>query len=120
MEREFVEFDDHVALRWDRGTNIDPPPISDGTLLGRVWNRHGLKLFLALAPLSGAGYAMSRLLDQAGGIEALLLVLAALGLPFSMFMVSKLVCGIYLNIYKVWQVERKTGKPVLFDHIPDE
>ncbi len=120
MEREFIEFDDHVEMRWERKTDIEAPPISNATLLGRVWHRHGLKLLLAIAPLSGAGYAMSRLLEHAGGDEAVLLFLAVLGVPVCIALLSKLVCGAYLNVYKVLQVERRTGKPVLFDHIPAE
>lgn len=119
MEREFIEFDDHVEMRWERKTDIEAPPISNATALGRVWNRHGLKLVLAIAPLSGAGYATSRLLEHAGGDEAVLLFLSVLGLPLCLYMLSKLVCGAYLNVYKVWQIERKTGKPVLFDEIPE-
>ena len=120
MEREFIEFDDHVEMRWERKTDIEAPPISNSTLSGRVWNRHGLKLVLAIAPLSGAGYATSRLLEHAGGDEAVLLFLALLGVPLCIAMLSKLACGAYLNVYKVLQVERRTGKPVLFDHIPAE
>lgn len=120
MEREFIEFDDRVEMRWERKTDIEAPPISNATLLGQVWNRHGLKLVLAIAPLSGAGYATSRLLDHAGGDEAVLLFLAVLGVPLCIAMLSKLACGAYLNVYKVLQVERRTGKPVLFDQIPAE
>ena len=119
IEREFTEHDDHVALRWERKTDLEAPPISDKTFLGRLWKQHGYKLALMLAPLSGAGYAMSRLLDRAGGIEAVLLVLAMLGLPLCIWGFSKLVCGFYLNVYLVRQIERRTGKPVLFDHVPD-
>jgi hypothetical protein len=120
VEREFIEFDDHIEMRWERKTNIEPPPISDATLLGRLWNRHGLKLLLAIAPLSGAGYATSRLLMHAGGDEAVLLFLAVLGVPLCIAIFSKVVCTGYLNIYKVLQMELKTGKPVIFDHIPEE
>lgn len=120
MEHEFVEFDQHVEMRWDRKTDTEAPPIDDGTLLGRLWNRHALKLLVVCAPLSGAGYASVRLMEKAGGKEAILLALAVLSLPLCMFITSKLVCGAYLNLYKVWQVERRTGKPVLFDYIPAE
>ena len=70
MEREFIEFDDHVELRWERKTDIEAPPISNASLLGRLWNQHGWKIAVLIAPLSGAGYAMSRLLERAGGDEA--------------------------------------------------
>lgn len=120
MEREFIEFDDHVELRWERKTSIEPSPISDRTFMGRIWNRQGWKIFAAIAPLSGAGYAMSRLLDRAGGDEAVLLILAMLMVPVCVYMISKMLCAAYLDLYKVWQVERRTGKPVLFDHIPAE
>ena len=118
MEREFIEFDDHVELRWERKTDIEAPPVSNATLLGRLWNQHGWKIAVLIAPLSGAGYAMSRLLEHAGGDEAVWLVLAVLGMPLCIATLSKLVGGAYLNVYKVLQVERRTGKPVLFDHIP--
>lgn len=120
MEREFIEFDDHVELRWERKTDIEAPPVSNTTLLGRLWNQHGWKIVVVIAPLPGAGYAMSRLLERAGGDEAVWLVLAVLGMPLCIATLSKLVCGAYLNVYKVLHVERRTGKPVLFDHIPAE
>ena len=66
------------------------------------------------------GTAMSRLLEHAGGDEAVLLVLTLLSVPLCIAIFSKLVCSAYLNIWKVWQVERKTGKPVVFDHVPDQ
>ena len=119
IEREFTEHDDHVTLRWERKTDLEAPPVSDKTFLGRLWKQHGYKLALVLGPLSGAGYAMSRLFDRAGGIDAVLLVLSMLGLPLCIWGFSKLVCGFYLNIYLVRQIERRTGKPVLFDHVPD-
>ena len=120
MEREFIEFDDRVEMRWERKTDIETSPITEATLLGRLWNRHGFKIIVAIAPLSSAGYATSRLLDEAGGPEAVLLVLAVLGMPLCIYLLSQLACGAYLNVYKVLQVERRTGKPVLFDHIPAE
>lgn len=120
IEREFIEYDDRVVLRWERKTDIEAPAISESTFLGKVWKRHGLKLILSLAPLSGAGYACARLLDRVGGIEITLLVIAMLGLPLCIFIFSKLACGFYLNVYKVWQIERKTGKFVLFDNVPEK
>ncbi|WP_157353614.1 hypothetical protein [Aromatoleum toluclasticum] len=119
IEREFAESTDHVTLRWERKTDLETPSISSNTMLGRLWNSHGAKIVMALAPLASAGYAISRIADAAGGAEAVLLLLTFLGLPISLWGISKLVSGIYLNIYLVWQVERKTGKPVLFDLIPE-
>lgn len=115
VKREFSETAGHIALRWERKTDIDAPPISSQTTLGRLWNQHGAKLFMALAPLSSAGYAISRIADATGGTEAVLLLLALLGLPVTLWGISKLASGIYVNVFLVWQVERRTGKPVLFE-----
>lgn len=118
VQREFSAAANHIALRWERKTDIDAPPISSHTTLGRLWNQHGANLFMALPPLSSAGYAISRIADAAGGAEAVLLLLTLLGLPITLWGISKLASGIYLNVYLVWQVERRTGRPVLFDLIP--
>ncbi|NMF91616.1 hypothetical protein [Aromatoleum petrolei] len=116
VEHEFIEFEDHVALRSECKTNLDAPPVTDKTLLGRLWHRHGTQLFVAIAPLASAGYAISRVADSTGGIEAVLLVLAVLGLPLLLWFFSKVVCGFYLHVYLVYQIERRSGKPVLLQN----
>lgn len=120
IEREFSESVDQITLRWERKTDLEAPPISSKTALGGLWNQHGAKLFMTLAPLSSAGYAISRIADATGGAEAVLLLLALLGLPITLWGISKLASGIYLNVYLVWEVERRTGKPVLFDVMHEE
>jgi hypothetical protein len=118
IEREFAEFEDRIEMRWERKTNIAALATSHATFLGRLWNLYGFKILIAIAPFSAAGYATSRLLQHAGCPYGVLLLLAALGAPLSIWVVSQLVCGAYLNIYKIWQMEQKTGKHVVFDHIP--
>ena len=61
------------------------------------------------------GYPIQRLLSNAGGDSAVLLVLAILGLPITIYMFGRMTCGTYLWIYKVWQLEKQHGKPVVFE-----
>lgn len=60
-------------------------------------------------------YPIQRLLTDTGGMSAVLLLLAVLGLPLTIYILGRLTCGAYLWVYKVWQMERQYGKPVVFD-----
>lgn len=118
VEREFIELDEYVAMRWDRKTNLESSPSAGESRLARVWRRGGPVLAAALAPLAGAGYGMSRFIDSTSGQQGTLLVLAVLGAPLFIYILSRTICGIYVNIWLVCGIERRTRKPVCFDHMP--
>jgi hypothetical protein len=40
--------------------------------------------------------------------------IGVLATPLAIYMLGRLSCGAYLYLYKVWQLELKYGKPVVF------
>jgi hypothetical protein len=55
--------------------------------------------------------------DESGFLGGLILM-ALFAAPLAIYMLGRLTCGAYLYVYKVWQLERKYGKPVMFS--PDD
>lgn len=111
IEREFSVKNDCIVLRAPQKTDLDPSPISDKTFFGKIYYRFG-PILIMLVPLA---YPLQRLFSDAGGVSAVLLLLAILGTPLTFYILGRLTCGAYLYIYKVWQLERQHGKPVVFD-----
>ena len=111
IEREFSIEETRIVVRQPLKTDLDPPPISEHTFFGKLYHRFGPYLVMAI-PM---GYPIQRLLSNTGGDSAVLLVLAILGLPITIYMLGRMTCGAYLWIYRVWQLERQYGKPVVFE-----
>lgn len=111
MEKEFSVEENYILMRAPTRTDLSPPPISDKTLLGKLLNKLGPYL-IVLVPLA---YPLQRLFADTGGIEAVLLLLALLGLPIVFHIAGRLACGTYLYIYRVGQLESTYGKPVILD-----
>lgn len=111
IEREFSIEEARIVVRQPTKTDLDAPPISEHTLFGKLY--HGLGPYLIFAiPLA---YPLQRLLTDTAGGAATLLLLAILGCPLTIYLLGRLTCGAYLWVYKVWQLERQHGKPVVFD-----
>lgn len=113
IQREFRIEDDCIIVRppGRTKTNLDAPPISEHTLFGKFY--YGIAPYLVMAvPMA---YPIQRLLSDAGGFTAVLLFLSILGTPLSIYILGRITRGAYLWIYKVWQLERRHGKPVVFD-----
>jgi hypothetical protein len=110
IEREFSFEPDRIVVRRPQKTDLSPPPVSDKTFFGRLYHRFGGYLIM-LVPLA---YPLQRLFADAGGIEAVLLLLAVLCTPLVIYILGRITCGAYLWIYKVRQLEREHGKPVVF------
>jgi hypothetical protein len=111
IEREFHVEDSRIVVRQPLKTNLDPKPISEHSMLGRIYHRFGPYLVMAI-PMA---YPIQRLLSNTGGDSAVLLLLALLGLPITIYFLGRMTCGCYLWIYRVWQIQRQHGKPVVFD-----
>lgn len=102
-----------ILVRQPLKTNLDPPPISEHTPLGKLY--HGVGPYLVMGiPMA---YPIQRLLSDTGGMSAVLLLLAILGLPLTIYILGRLACGAYLWVYRVRQMERQHGKPVVFDGV---
>lgn len=110
IEREFLFEADRIVIRQPLKTNLDPAPISDETFFGKIYHKFGLYLIIGI-PLA---YPIQRLLSDTGGTAAVLLLLSILGLPLTIYILGRMTCGAYLWIYKVWQLERQHGKPVVY------
>ena len=113
IEREFSFEEDRIVIRQPLKTNLDPEPVSDKTFFGRLYHRFGPYLVMGI-PLA---YPIQSLLSDAGGTQAVLLLLSILGFPLTLYILGRMTCGAYLWIYKVWQLERLHGKPVVFQSI---
>lgn len=111
IEREFLTEQERIVVRQPLKTDLDPKPISEHTLFGKVYHRFGPYLVMGV-PMA---YPIQRLLTDASGEPAALLLLSILGLPITIYLLGRLTCGSYLWIYRVWQLQRQYGKPVVFD-----
>lgn len=111
IQREFSIESARIIVRQPLKTNLDPPPISEHTFFGKLYHSIGPYLVMGI-PMA---YPIQRLLMDTGGMSAVLFLLALLSLPLTMYIFGRLACGAYLWIYKVWQLEREHGKPVVFD-----
>lgn len=111
IEREFSSHAEQVVLRHPVQTDLDAPPISDKTVWGKFF--HGVGSFAVMAvPLA---YPVQRLLTETASFASVLVLLAVLCMPLTLYILGRMTCGAYLWIYKVWQMERQYGKPVVFD-----
>lgn len=110
IEHEFSFEEEHIVVRQPIKTSLDPEPVSNKTTFGRLYHRFGPYLVMGI-PLA---YPIQSLLSDAGGTPAVLLLLSILGLPLALYVVGRMTCGAYLWVYKVWQLERLHGKPVVF------
>ena len=109
IEREFSTQGDSIILRRPSKTSLDSPPVSDSTFFGKLYKRFGAYLIM-LIPLA---YPIQRVFSDTGGVYATLLLLTLLSTPLIFHIFGRLTCGAYLYVYKVWQLERKYGKPVM-------
>jgi len=112
IEREFDVDEDHVVLSRPHRTSLDLPPIPQNTLMGGLYYRFAPRLVM-LIPIA---YPLQRLLTGAGGTPAVLLFLSVLAAPLAIHGLGRLSCGAYLYGYKVWQLEKRHCKPVVFEH----
>lgn len=110
MEREFSVEETRIVVRQPLKTDLDPEPISEQTFFGRLYHRSGPYLIFGV-PLA---YPLQRLVTDTAGGGATLLLLALFGFPLMLYVLGRMTCGAYLWIYKVWQMERQHGKPVVF------
>lgn len=110
IEREFSIEETRIVVRQPFKTDLDPKPISEHTFLGRLYHRFGPYLVFGV-PLA---YPLQRLVTDTAGGGATLLLLAVFGFPLMLYILGRMTCGAYLWIYRVWQMERQHGKPVVF------
>lgn len=110
IEREFSFEQDRIVVRQPLKTSLDSESVSDMSFFGRPYHRFGPYLVMGI-PLA---YPIQSLLSDAGGTAAVLLLLSILGLPLTLYILGRMTCGAYLWVYKVWQLERQHGKPVVF------
>jgi len=112
IEREFSLESERIVLRRPPKIDLEPEPINNTTLLGRIYNKVGPRLVL-IVPMA---YPLQRLLADTGGIEFVLFLISLLGTPFAIHALGRFSCGAYLYGYKVWQLEKRHCKPVVFEH----
>lgn len=111
IEREFFVDSERIVLRRPPKIDLEPEPISNSTLLGRFYNKVGPVLIL-LIPMA---YPFQRLLADTGGVGLVLFTISLLGTPFAIHALGRFSCGAYLYGYKVWLLEKKYRKPVVFE-----
>ena len=111
IAKEFYVGEDQITMRLPSQINLDAPPISNQTFLGRIYNKFGPYLFM-LIPFA---YPLQMLVRNESGFLGGLFLMAIFAAPLMIYILGRLTCGTYLYVYKVWQLERKYGKPVMFD-----
>ena len=111
IEREFRIERARIVVRQPLKTDLDAAPISDQSILGKIYHNIGPYLVMGI-PLA---YPLQRILAKAGGDSAILFFLALLGIPITFYFLGRMACGAYLWVYMVWRLERQHGKPVVFD-----
>lgn len=109
IEREFLLKEDRIVVRQPLKTILGSETVSQKWFFGRLYNRFGPYLVIGI-PLA---YPIQSLLSNIGGTPAVLFLLAILGLPLTFYILGRLVCGGYLWVFKVWQLERRHGKLVV-------
>jgi hypothetical protein len=114
MEKEFFIDEKQISMRTPSKISLDAPPLTDKTLLGRLFYKVGPYLFL-LIPFA---YPLQKLVGDISGFFGVSVLLAVLFTPLAIHILGRLTCGIYLYVYKIWQLEHKYGKPVMFS--PDD
>lgn len=110
IEREFSIEEARILVRHPLKTDLDPDPIEEHTLFGKLYYRFGPYLFFGI-PLA---YPLQRLVTDTAGGGSTLLLLALLAWPLTLYILGRMTCGAYLWIYRVWQMQRQYGKPVVF------
>jgi len=110
---KYFQVDDNEIIFHEPRKNflLEPAPISDNTALGKLWNKYLPKLAFLLF----SAYPIMRLLTATGGDSALFLFLFILGAPLCVYFFARTSAGAYLWIYKIYQLEKLHGKPVLFE-----
>jgi hypothetical protein len=111
MEKEFYVGDDQITMRLPSQISLDAPPITNQTFWGRIYNKLGPYLFL-LIPFA---YPLQKLVRDESGFLGGLFLMAIFAAPLTIYILGRLTCGAYLYVYKVWQLEHKYGKPVIFN-----
>lgn len=110
IEREFSIEETRIVVRQPFKTDLDPKPISEHTFFGKLYHRFGPYLVLGI-PMA---YPLQRLVTDTAGGGATLLLLAMFGYPLTLYILGRMTCGAYLWVYKVWQMECRYGRPVVF------
>jgi hypothetical protein len=111
IEREFLIDESRIVVRQPLRTSLDPKPVNELSFSATAYRRLGPYLVMVI-PMA---YPLQRLLSQSSGDAAVLFLLSLLGLPLTIYFLGRMTCGAYLWIYKVWQMQRQYGRPVVFD-----
>ena len=98
-------------MRLPSKISLDAPPITNKTFWGGIYHKFGPYLFL-LIPFA---YPLQKLVRDESGFLGGLFLMAIFAAPLMIYLLGRLTCGAYLYVYKVWQLERKYGKPVIFN-----
>lgn len=110
MEKEFDVSERQITMRTPNQISLDSSPVTNKTMWGKLFNKIGPYLFL-LIPFA---YPLQQLVGNINGFLGVYVLLAVLATPLAIYMLGRLTCGAYLYLYKIWQLERKYGKPVMF------
>lgn len=111
VEREFNVEDDRIVFRRPHRTDLDAPPVSEKSMLGKIY--YGVvPRMVVLLPLA---YPLQRLLTDTGGVSSFSLLMSLLTAPLAIYALGRLSSGAYLYIYKTRQLELLHHKPVVFE-----
>ncbi len=108
FEKEMKEDGAFIYLNRSPKIDLEVDPDAGGPLhKAAAWLVPALVFLLPLA------YLVQRLFSQQGGTPAVLLLVAALSTPLAIHVATRASRGMYLWIYQVGLIERKSGKQVM-------
>lgn len=111
IEREFQITEDRIYLSRSPKIVLDARASEPSSLWKKTRDRLISNSVWAL-PLA---YPLQKLLFDAGGMPAILLLLSVLATPLAIYVLGRVTCGAYLWVYIVKKLEVSHNKPVMFE-----
>jgi len=117
FDKDFKEGEHEVVFLWKKRGFVTARKTST---IAR-WNSNALNfIMIFVAPIGMGGVVIAtHLLVNATGPMVICFLLAILATPIAYTFWSHAAINLYVNLYKILQVELRTGKPVVYDKYPD-
>jgi hypothetical protein len=114
---DFNECEREVVLLWKKRGFVS---LRNSSSLAR-WNDKLLNyIVMSVAPIGMGGVIVStRFLANSAGPVYVCFFITILITPITYTFWSRAAINLYVNLYKILQVELRTGKPVVYDKYPD-
>jgi hypothetical protein len=110
ITKEFRVENDEIVVQYFQNTSLESERIRKESFVGRLgdWAFPKLMVFALM------GYPLQQVFFSAGGMSAVLLLIATLSFPLTTYIIGRFACGFYLWGYVVCMLEKKHRKPINF------